>query len=73
MSARIRDGGAGVGAGGGAGATVMLQALVALPAAESAALAEKSVVPRAVGVPLTAPVAAVRLNPAGSEPVVEYV
>lgn len=51
----------------------MLQAFVAVPDAESAAFAEKSVVPNVVGVPLTTPVEAVRLKPAGSDPVVEYV
>ena len=53
--------------------TVILQALVAVPDAESAAFAEKFVVPRVVGVPFTAPVAAVNVSPGGSAPVVEKV
>jgi hypothetical protein len=51
----------------------MLQALVAVPDAESDAFAEKSVLPSADGVPVTAPLEAVRLKPAGSDPVVENV
>ena len=47
---------------------VMLQLLVAVPAAESETLAPK-VLPPPVGVPVTAPVEAFRFKPGGSAPV----
>jgi hypothetical protein len=52
-----------------AGATTMLQLLVAVPLAKSSTLVVKEEVPPApVGVPLTTPVEAFRIKPAGSDP-----
>ena len=57
-----------------AAATVMLQVLlVALTDAESRTLALKGKVPAEVGVPMSSPVAATRLRPGGSDPVIENV
>jgi hypothetical protein len=53
---------------------VMLQPLVALPAAASPALAAKGKEPMTpVGVPVTTPVEVVRLKPGGNDPVMENV
>ena len=52
---------------------VMLQLLVALPDAESTALAAKELAPTAVGTPVIVPVELLRLRPAGREPVTEKV
>ena len=57
-----------------AAATVMLQVLlVAFTDAESRALVVKEKLPAAVGVPVSSPVAATRLKPSGSDPVMENV
>ena len=56
-----------------AAATAMLQLLVAATDAESRALALKGKVPAEVGVPMSSPVAATRLRPGGSDPVIENV
>ena len=49
---------------------VMVQLAVALLLAESTTLAVKLYVPVVVGVPVMAPVEALRLKPGGSEPLV---
>jgi hypothetical protein len=52
----------------------MLQLLVAVPSALSAALALKGLLPPPpVGVPVIIPVEGSRLKPGGSDPVMEYV
>jgi hypothetical protein len=57
-----------------AAATAMLQVLlVAFTDAESRALVLKGKVPAEVGVPMSSPVAATRLRPGGSDPVIENV
>jgi hypothetical protein len=56
-----------------AAATVMLQLLVPVPDAESRTLALKGKVPAVVGVPMTSPVAGIRLKSGGSDPVIENV
>lgn len=72
ITTRVKDGGAGV-PGGGAAVTLMLQLRVVLPAAESWTPATKELEPRPSGVPAMAPVEDVRLNPDGSDPVIENV
>ena len=72
ITTKVKDGGAGV-PGSGAAVTLMLQLLVVLPAAESWTPATKDVEPTAPGDPAIAPVEAVRLNPDGSDPVIENV
>ena len=57
----------------GAALVTILQFLVALTDPESRTLAEKEIVPAAVGVPVMVPVEALRINPAGSDPVMENV
>jgi hypothetical protein len=56
-----------------AAATAMLQELVAVPDPESRALVLKGKAPAEVGVPIRSPVAATRLKPGGSDPVIENV
>jgi hypothetical protein len=68
---RVNEGGAGT--ADGWLEVLMLQLLLALPSAESAALAVKLLAPTPLGTPVTAPVAVLRLKPAGSAPVIEYV
>ena len=67
---RINVGGAGV-AGGGTFCEMMLQLFVALTDAESRTRAVNAMTPAPDGVPVTAPVEAVRLKPGGSDPVIE--
>jgi len=56
-----------------AAAVTMEQFLVALPDAESTTFAVKELTPALVGVPVMAPVEALRLKPAGRDPVRENV
>ena len=69
ISSRTKDVGAGVVAG--AAPVVMLQLAVAAPDAESPALTVKGSGPAVAGVPLRTPVDGFKVNPAGSEPVIE--
>jgi hypothetical protein len=71
---RINDDGAGI-CGGMFGGTfdveiTMLQLWIALPDTESRAFATKEL-PPPVGIPVIAPVDALKLNPNGSDPVME--
>jgi hypothetical protein len=71
MRTRLNDDGAGT--VGGWLVVVMLQLLLALPAAESVTLAVKLFEPTPLGVPVTAPVEEFSAKPAGSTPgVMEY-
>jgi hypothetical protein len=68
---RISDDGAGV--MGGMFPVMMLQLWLAVFDPLSVTVAVKVFEPTDVGVPVTAPLEGVRLRPAGSDPVIEYV